>query len=252
MRRALLVIALLALSREAHAGRQLLTWSLDTETLPERSVELEQWITDRTGDWEAGTGVWWGPIIGVTDKLEVALPVLFSFAVGSGGAGPATNLDAYGLDVRYRLVSADPVTAPRIVPLVRGSIQRLVRNREALIARIDGVVSGDFGRVHAVIDVGLEAQGEPSNLNVGVAYGFGASVRVTGDVHAGAELYAEKGLDQPVGVNGWITTGPLGWIAVGPNVAWTHGRFWITASYLRGVNAGAPTNIPRVIWGILF
>jgi hypothetical protein len=74
--------------------------------------------------------------------------------------------------------------------------------------------------------------------------GVGVSVAVTDELQLGAEVYAEASL---------ATSGEdERWVAAGPNVAYTHGRFWITASLPIGLHRAAPDLLPRVIWAVAF
>src|SRR5580765_3557477 len=94
---------LLGAARVAHAGRSHFGWLFDTETVPERGVELEQWITDerRQGpDHADETGVWWAPVIGITDELELAIPVEWEWTK-SDFAMPRTFLARYGAELRW-------------------------------------------------------------------------------------------------------------------------------------------------------
>src|SRR5215470_14351616 len=69
----------------AFAGRTRFGWITDTETIPQRAVELESWVLEQDGKGADGvpktdqTLVWWAPVIGLTDRLELALPVEIAF-----------------------------------------------------------------------------------------------------------------------------------------------------------------------------
>ena len=63
---------------------------------------------------------------------------------------------------------------------------------------------------------------------------------VSGELRAGAEVVASL-FPRGAGTD---------WVAAGPNLAWTHGRFWLAASLpigLSNIDAAA-----RVRWGIAF
>ncbi len=71
----IIAMALGALATDAWAGRRPFIWVWDTEVLHEREVELEQWIWEmRTPDGYAAW-LWWAPIFGLTDTLELAIPL---------------------------------------------------------------------------------------------------------------------------------------------------------------------------------
>ena len=61
-----------------------------------------------------------------------------------------------------------------------------------------------------------------------------------GDLRFGAEIFGQWSLDD---------NGPS-WAAVGPNLAWTHGRFWLSAAY--GIGIHEIKDAPRMQWGIAF
>jgi len=61
-----------------------------------------------------------------------------------------------------------------------------------------------------------------------------------GDLRVGAEVYSELSLDSK----------KESWVVVGPNAAWTQGRFWLSASF--GIGVYQIETAPRVQWGIMF
>jgi hypothetical protein len=71
--------------------------------------------------------------------------------------------------------------------------------------------------------------------------GVGISLALTPDLHLGAEVYAWQTLASG--------SPPESWISAGPNLSFSHGRFWITAALPVGLNSGAPDFLPRIIWG---
>src|ERR1043166_375891 len=121
----------------ANAGRTAFAWPYDTETLVKRGVEIQTWIVelDDLGTGSSGlhlqqTDVWWETLIGVTDKLELSIPMIFKWEHGDGVANNFT-FERYGLEGRYRFgePDSDPETAPAWVPLVRGAVFREIANR---------------------------------------------------------------------------------------------------------------------------
>lgn len=248
MRRRLFVLAALAFVTRwpstAHAGRTQFTWLYDTETLPERGVELVQWLLEENGKGDAKeneTLVWWGPIVGVTDQLELALPVEISF--GQEGDGPgATNIERFGAEARWRLVTSDPDDAPAVVPLVRLGAKRVVNERGYYRIEPGATVSAQLGsRLRFVVDATAIVKLRPDSTKVELRPGAGFLVSIFDDVQIGAEVFSEIGIDDP------DTTD---WVAVGPDLAWTHGRFWLSAGFPIGV-VGIES-APRMNWGIAF
>src|SRR5689334_17751678 len=99
----------------AHAGRNFYGWLGDTEVMPERGVELQSWVAEENQKTPSSNTEWGvAPFIGITDQLELAMPVETTWLQHKG-----TNLSAYGVDLRYRLVTQDPVEAPAFAPMVR-------------------------------------------------------------------------------------------------------------------------------------
>src|SRR5207302_5897343 len=125
----------------AVAGRTYDAWSYGTEVEPERCVELMSSLYEeirQPGAAEASETRWWlGPLVGVTDQLELALPVEF---VRDRTASGETQLARYGAELRYRMVTPDPVAAPPIVPLVRVALYRMLDARDTVNPEADLVV----------------------------------------------------------------------------------------------------------------
>ncbi len=236
------VLAGLALASPADAGRTHYGWIDGTEVVPERGVELETWVQDldNVGDDERDeSSLWWAATLGITDRLELRLPIELSWA-RVGTAPGVTQLDRWGAEARYRFVSPDPVEAPALVPLLRVAIKRELDQRRAAAVEAEGQLSYERGCVHAIVSLGgrqLFREGQDAML---VRPAAGISVALTGELRAGVEAVASL-----------VPRGPGDdWVAAGPNLAWTHGRFWLAASAPIGLS-----NIDsavRVRWGIAF
>ncbi|MEZ4362750.1 MAG: hypothetical protein R3B48_21345 [Kofleriaceae bacterium] len=229
-------------ARPALAGRTHYGWLPATEVSPERGVELETWITelDNVGTADRDkTELLWSPTLGLTDQLELGLPIELSW-VRVGGMPGATALDRWGVEARYRFASSDPVDAPPWVPLVRVAVKREVDERRAVTLEADAVLSYECGRWHAAAGVSA-SQLFHSGPDVTVVRPLaGASYGVTDSLRLGLEVVSTL---VPRGV------GP-DWTAVGPNLGFTHGRFWVAASLPLGVSN--VDTAPRVRWGIAF
>jgi hypothetical protein len=233
----------------AEAGRSAFGWIYDTETMPERGVEVQQWIWEENHQGSranAETDILWGPAVGVTDQLELFLPASFSWT-RSDTDGTNFTFDSYGLEARYRLVSADPVEAPPIVPLIRVGVYRETEDRGLTEVQVDAVATYTHGRVHVGADLGFYgdlhaadgAGGHDNNLELHP--GAGVSVLAVGDLRIGAEVFAQLGL---------VSTDNDKWVAAGPDLSWTAGRFWLTATY--GIGISGIGTAPRLLWGIAF
>lgn len=238
---ALIIVACL-LPRTAHAGRSFYGWLYGTEVMPERGVELQTWILETNGKYNANgkeSSIWWGPQIGITDQLELSLPIEMLWGSGDD-IEPFFTFKRFGIEARYRLVSSDPVEAPPLVPLLRVAVKRDVSERDSVIVEGDVVASYEIGAVHALIDLGVFGDLKSNDKVWEIRPGGGVSYAVTADLRFGVEAYAELNLD----------SASRSWAAVGPNLAWTHGRFWLSAAF--GIGVYHVKTAPRVMWGIAF
>ena len=212
----------------AQAGRTHYGWLYGTEVMPERGAEIQTWIFEENGRLPTDIhDTWWGAsaLVGVTDKLELALPIDTLWRV-QDGAQPRFTVKWFGAEARYRFVSQDPVDAPPFAPLIRVAVKRDVTTRDVVRAEADLVASYQACRVHALVDIGAIGDFSRDDKHL--------------DADAGAEAYAELSLDDK----------RKSWAIVGPNLAWTHGRFWLSASF--GIGVYQIDTAPRATWGILF
>ena len=241
---ALTGLLLVVAASSAHAGRTHFGWLYDTETQPERGVELETWILQENGkgDDEVGredeTLVWWGPVFSLSEKLELAVPI--EFAYKREGEESGTNLERYGGELRYRFNSPDPMLAGPVTVLVRGGAKRFAQARSAGRGEADLVVAFERGRFHAEVDAGTVAEWVPGEDTVEVRPGAGFSIEIASRLRLGAEAYAE------LGVSGETKD----WLAVGPTVSLTRGRYWLTGTLPIGVFG--IDSAPRVNFAIAF
>jgi hypothetical protein len=227
---------------DAAAGRTHYGWLYGTEVMPERGVEIQNWLQERNflGDTDLReTLFWWGPLVGVTDQLELALPMEITWDVADGAESNFT-FRRYGIEGRYRFVTQDPEDAPPFAPLVRFGIKRDVVVRDRTIVEVDLVASYESGRLHLLADAGIVGAIDPDDTHFEARPGAGISFRAVGDLRFGAEVFSELSFD----------SGGESWAAAGPNVAWTHGRFWLSAAY--GIGLYNIRTAPRFMWGVLF
>lgn len=247
--RAVVVAAslLAASAGAARAGRSPFGWVRGTEVLPERGVEMETWIFEENGvgnDDEEDTTpdettVWWQTVVGITDRIELAIPLEFRHQ--QLAQSDETLLYAAGVEGRWRFTTSDPVEAGPVAPVLRLGVHRLFNLRRKTRGEAGFALGIDLGeRVHAGLDVGAIwiVDRDESEWEITPSGGF--SVQLVDQLRAGGEVYAEvtlKGADKD-------------WIAAGPNLAWTHGRFWLSGSMLIGIREISAA--PRVNWGVAF
>jgi hypothetical protein len=191
------------------------------------------------------------PLIGITDKLELALPIESKWYANENPPADSSSItpQRYGAELRYRFVTQDPNDAPPIAPLVRVAVKRDVTG--AIRPELDVVVSYEHDRFHALADFGVVmdiatrssfTRAAGGDHHVELHPGAGISIRTVGDLRFGAEFYGEASLDNAEGGHSW-------WV-VGPNMAWTHGRFWMSGSY--GIGVYGIRSAPRLVWGVAF
>jgi hypothetical protein len=229
----------------ALAGRTRFGWIHDTETLPQRGVELETWLVEEDGE-AYGSGprrdanlIWWGPVIGLTDRLELALPL--ELEASGRGMRQATSVSRFGAELRWRLGDPDPVASGPVAGLVRVAVKRMLVDRDGAHFEAGAVVSANAGRFHFAADLEGVAEVGEGETTYSLRPGAGVSARIVGDLAVGAEVYAEIGFADPEAADA---------LAIGPNLAWTYGRFWLAASFPIGllhIDAA-----PRLNWAVAF
>ena len=254
-RAGLLALGLALLPTAAHAGRRPFTWAYDTTIVPDGEMELEQWLWMRGRNVEdpqlpAHYWIWWGPVFGIGDHLELNLPFQI---ISTGGGG--TWLDDFEVDLRYRLKprlnNDNWQTLFRVayhIPTAKVQPYSTVSSGNRIDVNIVNSYDFDSG-VHLTLDLGgkiglaplTAAGGEASFLgtvDLGAAYPVGDEVRLA------AETFAEVPIANYGGTAHWFA---------GPSVEWTRGRMWITAGVLVGLTPLLPETprlMPRIIWAV--
>lgn len=230
----------------AEAGRRPYIWVFDTETMARGDLELEQWLWARTrAPLEEGRRtaywVWWAPVYGLTDWLEIAAPFQILALRGS----PAL-LHSFEADLRFRLTPRDQ----------EGGTSALVRvaYHQSIVARpsrLDAnlVVSHELdSRLRFTADVGfqlalpfLDASPAPPELMPTVA--LGAALPLSDEVRLSAEYFGELPLANLSEQHHFL----------GASVAYSFGRVWVTAGVLVGLTPlfpATPHFMPRLIWAV--
>lgn len=213
--------------------------------MPERGVELQSWLTEQNFEGREYNEWLFAAQVGITDQLELVLPLEIEWFRDPSMTPPAgTRFSEFGIEARYRFVTPDPVDAPALVPLVRVGVMRPISERRIVQPEIDFVLSYETGVVQMLVDLGLVARLDVSDTgdnSFRFRPGAGVSVLVAPDhdLRLGAEVVAEMGEGDE-------------WVIAGPNLAWTHGRFWISGAFGIGINQSVINTAPRVQWGIAF
>ena len=249
MRRGLVLLsaALVAAPGSAHAGRTFYGWLYGSEVMPERAAELQSWISDENRPNVTNPfhrNVWTVTAqVGVTDQLELGFPTEFEWLQLIDETMMTTTTftrwSTYGIEARYRFVTQDPVDAPAFAPLVRVGMKRLIGNRDAIQPELDFVLSYESGIVHVLMDLGFAAVVD-AEVTAQFRPGAGISVLVVEDLRVGAEGFVE------------IKTDTETEAFAGPNVSWTHGRFWVSGVLGLGREQSRLQTAARVVWGIAF
>jgi hypothetical protein len=239
----MLALAAISAPGTAEAGRTFYGWLFPTEIMPARRAELVTWVQEvNRGDEAANAkSTLWGftGFVGVTDRLELSFPIELTWSRSDARAEQFT-FDRYGAEARYIAVASAPADGPAFAVLVRGGAKRVVAAREAIRPEADVVASVETGRLHVLADLGFVGVIAPGPDHFELRPSLGVSVLVTGHLRLGAEVYAELSLDDR----------KKSWAVAGPNLAWTHGRFWLSAMY--GFGIYDINNAPRVNWGVAF
>jgi hypothetical protein len=245
VRAVIVVLALTCCAAEsAEAGRSQYAWLYGAEVLPEKSVEVQQWVYERNGLVDGtihDTALWWGVLVGVTDQFEIVMPIELLYR-RLDGMGSDFTVEKYGIEARYRFTKLDSEDPDGFGPLLRLAVKRDVNVRNTTIAEADFVLAYQAGKFHGQIDLGAIARINEDDVKVELHPAAGVSIEVKKDLRFGVEGIAVINLDEDLKKGEWI--------GVGPGMAWTSGRFWLSASFLIGVHQ--IDTAPRFIWGVLF
>jgi hypothetical protein len=236
--RTLSISVVLALTATAHAGRSHFGWLGATDVLAEQDVELEVRVTehdDLGATHIRETTLWTGIQVGLTDRLEATLPAEIS-DLSAVGIEPDFALRRYGAELSYRFVDR----TRGLVPLARVAVLLDVVRNGVTRGELDGILAYRRGRLIAAGETGVTVDASRGGLRVVVRSTLGASFELRGGLHLGGELHGEYDRD----------ASDASWLAAGPSVSWTRGRFWFAATYAIGLSNIA--SAPRLAWGAAF
>ena len=228
----------------ASAGRTQFGWLFGTEVMPERGAEIQTWITEENASKPNNYHeTLWGvsALIGITDQLELLFPVELVWH-DTSMTNPSFTFKRYGAELRYRFVSQDPVDAPPFAPLARIAVKRDVTTRDTTVLEADlvGSTTTPSGSVLGLVDLGIVGEISSGDHHFEAHPGAGVSFKVYGDLRLGAEVFAHISLDSK----------EESWAAAGPDLAWSHGRSWVSAAF--GIGLYQIKTAPALQWGIMF
>ena len=232
----------------AEAGRRPWIWVWDTEVLHEREIEVEQWIWEMNAGGPKAAWLWWSPVIGITDTMELAIPVEAAWWWRPTKDDPdvwrsATQFETWGLSLRWRLAENDADEAGPFVPLVRLAVKHLVVQDEHTEQewQLEGnvVMSYDVSKLHNALDLGFFYTTGGAQW---ATYALGSTWQLNDALRLGGEVFGEIGL----------SPGRKTFTMAGPDLGWTHGRAWVTVGCLIGVTEKAARWMPRLIWAVKF
>jgi hypothetical protein len=243
-------LAVVGLPAPAEAGRRPFIWVYDTEIVPKGDVELEQWLWARSpapgvsGD-AARYWIWWGPVFGLTQRLELALP----FQVLA--TQERTQLESFEADVRLRLNPRGHEGPWQ--PLLRVAYHQAIHTSRP--SRLDANLVQSYeleSGLRLVLDLGAQVgvpafRGEEGPVRLLGTYAAGASFPVfeDGELRASLEAFGEIPLHEIPSTQHHF---------VGADLAWTFGRSWVTLGVLMGLTPlfpETPQFMPRLIWAVV-
>jgi hypothetical protein len=242
---AALALAALVQAGPAGAGIRPFIWTWDTQILAQGDVELEQWLWARTRapaapDVPSNYWIWWGPVFGLTQHLELAVP----FQVQA--THRSTWLESFEADLRYRIFSRND--DGKFQPLVRAAFHQVI-HAPGTRSRLELNLVGSYGgpdELRATLDLGARISiSDPAQV-VGT-YAAGVSYPVREDLRISAEVFGE--IEAAAGP----TPSDLPHHFVGASVSYVRGRMWITAGSMVGLTPLFPTTphfMPRLIWAV--
>lgn len=243
----LLLLAMVVAPGTASAGRTFYGWLQGSATMPERGAEIGTFISEenRLEDLHNNrdTTWWFAPSIGINDQLELTLPIEFAWD-RADNTGPRSTMLHYAAELKYRFVTSDPVDKPAFAPAILVGVNRVVTgSRDVVEPHATLIGTYEAGAFHAAINLGIEALVSPDQQYYQAVPGVGVSIAATDDLRFGVEAFGEFALNL-------TDDGNYSWFAVGPNLAWTHGRTWISAAY--GIGVYKIRDAPKLNWGIAF
>jgi hypothetical protein len=232
-----IAVMLLSFGRVASGGERPYAFVQGAESLPQTGLELESWFGASRDPGETSAWNWWfGPVVGITDRVEAALYAIFEQPPAGTGFLDLGSLryqvsylladrGAWPVDVRLRLEVGQPADS------------------KAYTTWLYVIVSKDFDRLNLtanLVDWLAFLSGETYEY---LDYWVGASFRIVSAVRIGAEFIGETKFDPD--------KGPRTTLNLGPSLSVGTGRVWASASYDFGLTGTSPRQ-GRIVIGLAF
>jgi hypothetical protein len=241
-------LGVLLLVSPARAGRTSHLWLDEAQLVPEGGIELEQWVwaygrVPNKIDRPASIWVWWGPVVSMSNHLELALPLQLASFPGD------LYLHSISLSARYRFVPREQDEGWQ--PMLRLTYQQPLDRAagppglEAALVLAVGSLRTVLVTFNAGVFVGMPflQSNLPGSTSVLGQGGVGVSFPVGRELRLAAEAYGNLPITGDTRPN-------VGQVYLGPSLAWTRGPFWITFGCLFGLTSDSSRYYPRVLWGI--
>jgi hypothetical protein len=231
------MLALTFLLAAAWAGARPYAFVQGTESLPPTSLELESWFgfdRDRAG---AGAWGWWfGPVAGLSDRVEGGLFAVFD--------QPATEVSAMSLSALWLQVStllAEPGAWPVDVRL-RGEVAQPAAVDQHYAASVAALASRRQGPLDLTANGSVWLEFEDERTEPYLDLGLGTSWGLPGGARIGVESFSSSEFEE----EGEIETAAY----VGPAMAYGHGRFWLSLAWGGGVTEDSDLSRARLVLGL--
>ena len=252
---ALLALAVVCLTPgAAHAGRRAYLFTWDTEAVNKGDVEIEQWLWGRilTENGPGAGWIWFSPIYGLTDHIEIAFP--WEVVVSPAG----TRIADFTAEMRIR--AYDVNDEERLVRnLIRIAYQQNFSHPDNAQmmqftpwVQLNVVTSiGDIKGSHGSLDVGgllaLHFVGTMAfRQTVGLAY----THKIADEWRLTAEYYHELNFGGAPSTVRPVTGENVYNFFAGPSVGFSRGRVWATVGALLGLTPASPRIMPRLLFAI--
>lgn len=227
----------------AYAGARPYGFVEGIDSLPESTLELENWFgvqKPRAGGKASWT--WWlGPVAGLTDQLEAGLFAIFRQA-GSTSTRPAPEVG--GLELSSLRLQVTWLLAPKeewpVDVRVRGELGQPIAD-DAFTAWASVIAGKDLGPLNLTLNLGSWLRISKEDGVIPYLDGsLGASIDTFGGLRVGAEVFSSTELDEGTRAS------------VGPTLAYGTGRIWLSSHLGVGLTDRTAALRGRIILGVLF